>query len=75
MGELKVEYEGRIEFTIVSARTPEAQEEVLDLEIGSNHGLVGFNRKGEPELTMPSHNYTKEDIKDELDELLKSDGR
>ena len=71
MGELKSEYEGRIEFTIASASSKEGRAAAEKYELGTaKHGLVGFDTEGVAKVIMPGHKFEKVDIKDEVDENL-----
>ncbi|MHC4955729.1 MAG: hypothetical protein ACYTGZ_17900 [Planctomycetota bacterium] len=71
MGELSKEYEGRVEFLITSAKTPAGQAAIKKYEIDARqHGLVGFDRNGEVLVRMSGHNFTKADIKEEVETLL-----
>ena len=72
MGELSKQYEGRVEFTIASAKTPEGQEAVKKYELDARkHGLVVLDGKGNVAARIPGHNFGKEEIQAVVEELLK----
>jgi len=71
VGDLSKEYEGRVEFHIASAKTPAGQAAVKKYGIDARrHGLVGLDPDGIVQVRMSGHNFTKEDIKDEVETLL-----
>ena len=71
MGELTEEYKGRIEFLIASAKTPAGQAAIKKYGIDARrHGLVGFDPDGNLKVRMSGHNFSKDDIKEEVETLL-----
>ena len=61
---LRDEYEGRVEFTIISPE--ETAQSGADLEAyhlaSRGHGLIAFDQSGEAVLTIAGHTFGKEEI-------------
>jgi hypothetical protein len=61
---LRAEYEGRVEFTIISPE--ETAERGAELEalhlISRGHGLVAFDQAGEAVVTIAGHNFGEDEI-------------
>lgn len=75
MSELATEYEGRVQFQVVSAEeTQRRAEEVATYGFGGlRHGLVGFDREGQVRLTLPGHDYGEPEIRAAIETLLAAD--
>ena len=72
MRELNDEYGERVELEITSIRTDEGRAAAAKYEFGgAQHGLVGFDSKGEVGFVMLGHNYPKDEIQENLDGLLR----
>jgi hypothetical protein len=62
VGELEVEYEGRVRFEIVSAAETAARAaEIAQYELGS-HGLVAFDAAGVERAHIPGHEFGRKEI-------------
>ena len=72
VGELETEYEGRVQFNIVSAEeTAERGDEIDALGFTEQlHGLAGFTSEGDPVIEMPGHQFEKAEIAAAIEELL-----
>ena len=75
VGELATEYEGRVEFEIVPAEeTNQRHDEIVAFGFeAERHGLVGFDREGEAQVTMPGHNFGKDEIAAAIESLLSAE--
>ena len=64
MGELAQEYEGQVEFVVVSAEQTAQRSDEIELYgfTEKKHGLVGFAPGGEAVVTIPGHDYGKSEI-------------
>ena len=70
--ELQEEYKGKITSKIDSATTDAGRQAAADHDFGrSGHGLVGFNANGEQAFVMMGHSYSKEEIKKNIEEMLR----
>ena len=69
VGGLKKEYEGRVNFTIVSAVEQKKRKDLDGLNIG-NHGLVGYAADGTLEVKIPGHNFGEKEIRQAAEKLL-----
>jgi len=72
VSELASEYEGKVEFTLV---TPEETAlATTDLErfgfTEAKHGLVALDPSGEPKATIPGHNFGKDEIVAAIEDVL-----
>ena len=75
MGELKVEYEGRIQFVLIDAEETAQRGAEID-EYGFTdqlHGMVGFTSNGTALVKMPGHLFGKQEIVQAIEELLSGD--
>ena len=72
VSELAPEYEGRVEFVIVSAEeTKRRQDEIVAFGFADQkHGLVAFSSEGEVVTTLPGHQFGKEEIVAVLQQVL-----
>ena len=72
MGELEPEYEGRVDFTIVSAEeTATRQDEIQAFGFAEKrHGLVAFTSAGTPLVTIAGHEFGKEEIRAAAEAVL-----
>ena len=72
MGELEPEYEGRIDFVLISAdETAQRADEIEAYGFTeARHGLVGFTPEGDPLVKMPGHYFGKEEIVAAIEVLL-----
>ena len=72
MSDLAKEYEDRIEFKVLSARSEEgkAANERFDDFRGLKHGMVGLKLDGETAFVIPGHRYGVDVIRKEIDENL-----
>ncbi len=72
MGELAKDYEGSVEFNIISAeetaRRPDEIEAYGFTDL--KHGLVGFSTDGEALIKMPGHQFGREEIEAAVTQLL-----
>ena len=72
MGELKPEYEGRVEFEVVSLETEEGRARSEGIDFGGlRHGLVGIDRHGAQAVAIPGHNFGKEELQEKVEDLLR----
>ena len=72
MGELEKEYEGKVTFKVIPLQSPEAQKEIERYDFEElSHGLVGFDKSGKHTVTIPGHNFGKEEIVAKIEELLR----
>ena len=72
VSELETEYEGRINFRIISATSDEGIDASMEYDFENRrHGLVGFDKEGEAKVVMPGHSFGKPDIEKTLAELLR----
>lgn len=70
MGELATEYEGRVEFNVISAEETANRPEETERFGDSLHGLVAFGPDGEEVAMLPGHQYGKEEIVGVIDQVL-----
>ena len=72
VGELETEYEGRINFKIISATSDAGVDATFKYDFENRrHGLVGLDKAGEAKVVMPGHSYGKADIVKKIEELLR----
>ena len=70
MRELEPEYEGRIDFVLVSPDDTKARvNELEEYELGS-HGLVAFDAQGELRAHIPGHEFGREEIVVVIEKVL-----
>lgn len=72
VGELAQEYEGRVEFNVISAEeTAKAGKEIESFGFtDQRHGLVAFSSKGEALVKLPGHQFGKAEIKTAVETVL-----
>jgi len=71
VGALSRQYEGRVEFDIQSAKTPEGQAAVKEYGLDARrHGVVMLDSKGEVASTISGHNFGKDEIQAGVEEML-----
>ena len=72
MGELAKEYEGKVQFELVSPQETQAAAEDLE-RFGfteASHGLVAFDASGEPQVMIPGHSFGREEIVGAIEKVL-----
>ena len=52
------------------AGIPASQEMIKREQLG-NHGLIGLDSDGKVRVKLPGHNYGKEEIVEQIEDLLK----
>jgi hypothetical protein len=72
VGELTPEYEGRVDFVLISAEeTAGRQDEIIEYGfVDQKHGLVGFTSERVALVKMPGHNFGKPEIQEAANTLL-----
>jgi hypothetical protein len=71
VSELKDEYKEKVEFTIISAASPEGKAAAKKYALGgAEHGLIGLDPDGGLEILIPGHNYEKALIAEKIEEML-----
>ncbi len=75
MGELEQVYGDRMDFNVVSAEvTAQSQDEIEALGFGDlRHGLAIYGPSGEPEVTLPGHQFGRAEIEAALRGVLSAD--
>ena len=76
MGELEPQYEGRVDFNIISAEETKLRSEEIN-SYGFQkelHGLVGFDAAGNVVVKLPGHNYGKAEIEVAVATVLAGEG-
>lgn len=75
MGELRTEYEGRIDFVLINAEeTAKRGDEIEEYGFTDElHGLVGFTSNRAVVVKMPGHLFGKEEIVQAIERLLDED--
>jgi len=75
VGELETEYEGRIDFVIISAEETKQRGDEIALYgfTDLKHGMVGFTGDGETLVKMPGHSFDKAEITAAAEQLLAAD--
>ena len=70
--ELQTEYNGRLDFNIISgAETQRSYDKIAEYGfIELKHGLVIFSAAGEPIVTLPGHQYGKAEIAAGIEQVL-----
>ena len=72
MSALSKQYEGKVEFEVLSAKTEEGMAAVKKYELDARkHGIVMLDAKGEVSGSISGHNFGKEQIEAEVKEMLK----
>ena len=75
VGELRPEYEGRVDLVVISAeetaRRPDEIEAFGFTEL--KHGLVAFSGDGEVLVKIPAHQFGRVEIVAAIDEVLAAD--
>ena len=71
MSGLEQEYKGRVRSQNLDASTPENKKAVKELGF-ENHGLVIRSSEGKAVWKQPDHDVKIEDVRRELDKLLKN---
>ena len=72
MGELAKEYEGKVQFELVSPQETQAAAEDL-AKFGftdAKHGLVAFDSNGEAQVMIPGHSFGREVIVGAIEQVL-----
>lgn len=71
MDGLEDEYAGRVTFQLIPAKADGFKEDVARYEL-ETHGLVGFDAAGEVVVTLPGHNFGREEIVAAVERVLGS---
>ena len=76
VGELDTsgKYKGKLTFSVVPFGLKESQEVIKREDLGT-HGLVGFGRDRTVKVKLAGHNYGKEEIVEQIDDLLKQEAK
>lgn len=72
VGELAVEYEGRVRFNIVSAEETAKRGDEIELYGFTEqlHGLVALDPSGAPVAKLPGHMFGKDEIREAIEATL-----
>jgi hypothetical protein len=75
VGELEIEYEGRIQFVLIDAEeTANRGDEIEEYGFADQlHGMVGFTSNRTVVVKMPGHSFGKEEIVQAIEKLLDED--
>jgi hypothetical protein len=75
VGELEPEYEGRVDFVLVSAEETAARSDEIEAFgfTDAKHGLVVFTSEGDPAVKMPGHDFSKDEIVVAIELVLAED--
>lgn len=75
VGELEPEYEGRIQFNVISAEETMKRQDEIDAFgfTDQKHGMVGFSSDGEAIVLIPGHQFGKPEIEAAAQTLLASE--
>jgi hypothetical protein len=76
VGELALEYEGRVEFVIVPADQTARRTAEIDAYgfTDQKHGLVGFGSDGRVLVKIPGHDYGKPRVREAVETVLAAEG-
>ena len=72
MGELEPEYEGRVDFVLISAEETARRPQEIEAFGFTDlmHGLVGFTSDGDALVKIPGHQFGRPEIVAAIEELL-----
>jgi hypothetical protein len=72
VGELEEEYGERVDFVVVPAEeTARRRDEIVAFGFEElKHGLVAFDPAGVPQVTLPGHQFGKEEIRAAVETVL-----
>ena len=59
---------------VVEVTTQEIRDQFASWKVPSDHGLVGTNAQHELKVSIPGHNFGREQVLQKADELLKLTG-